>query len=135
MLLSSDLDSNYVGKYASGGLPNLDKMLTGSRGFITIGGNHEALWDVLEEDWKEYLYFGRKHKLDNQNILGITLLDEELFVFRNNKWSSVKNQDDFKIDIKLILEKDKKKIVTVQSIDDMKRLGISQIANFMIPVK
>jgi hypothetical protein len=141
LLLSCDLDTNYVSRFASAGIPNINKLLRkNSGGFIEKG---DTIYDIeLKGNPKIIIYqkngdqilFNFK-KGDNHNYLrGLYFKDNALFVYQEIrlKWEKVEGFDiksqysvEFK-DFNLKIQKTNSS-VRISSLRDLEINHINQI--------
>ena len=133
-ILCSNLNAGHVGSFASGGIPNLDKMLAGEKGFFVKQQEVKALRKLLSTQDVNISYVGLDSKPRFRNlgagidyISGLAILEDGFYIFQEAlmRWEKLPQMDSIKLNIKF--ESEDGEIIEVNSIEDLKKEQITQI--------
>lgn len=141
LLLCSNIEPAYIGKYASAGTPNLNKMLTGRRGFVTIDGknfpllkisNNSHIKVLTSDDKESILYLGRFKDPSTANFVGIQLKNNKNFIFKKKKWDEISNSNILSVDLNLSYDDNGNvKTLNIDSFEKFRDYKIEHLSNFI----
>ena len=136
LLLSSDIDTNYVGMFASAGIPNINKLLRKNPdGFIEKG---DTVLDIsflsnpkilIHQKNEEETLFNLKNGLKINYAQGFYYLNGSVFVFQESimKWEKIQNLKDIEFkDFEIRINNSGKRI-KILSLQDFSKNHINQI--------
>lgn len=137
LMLSSEIEDFYIGKFGTAGIPNLNKALIGKFGYVEV--NHE-IKNILKtskiketNQFIEYKELGRLKKLylsnrGTDNFSGLSFLNNKLIIFDPNKmkWKQINDIKRINLEFKVGEEE----IITIKSIPDLKKYKVNQLAIF-----
>lgn len=88
LLLCSDLDSAFVGKFASGGPPNLSKLIMISEGFFEDNSGNITECEISDSSFIEYDHNMKKPFMRGYDgISGLTFINDKVYAFIESSFS------------------------------------------------
>jgi hypothetical protein len=138
LLLSSDINPNFVGKFASGGVPNINRMLISHDSYACISERNlkvkliedTSSYNLVYKDERgrlESLYFTRDVR---SGFSGIVIIEEKVFIFQKDymKWERIEKNKIESINLKF--ETENGVSYHLKSVKDFQTNNITQLITF-----